>query len=195
MLPEKNIIVFHGAAIEIDGCGLLLLGRSGAGKSTISHKLTESFCRSIKLCDDTFMLEIKDKIFLCPINTGEGYNVEIAKRLYNTGKYDELFYDSEKEKQYIIKKQNYDNKKEINVSKIIFLNRKEDYSSVVSTNITKCNNGKTLINIVNAQTNIATPYTEHKLYLYKQISKEVEAYNVEYNINCDVLKFKEEGII
>ena len=195
MLPELNRIVFHGAALEVNGNGILLLGHSGAGKSTISHKISQVFHNSAKLCDDTFILEVKKEIVLYPLDTGEGYNIEIAKKLYDTGRYENLFYDPDKRKQYIIKKQNCKLDKPIIVKKILFLDRKEDYTTLKNTNITKCNTGKNLINIVNSQTNILTPYAEYKFNLYKQISKEIEGYRVEYNIDCDVLKFKEEGVI
>lgn len=60
-LLEKNILLFHGSVISVDGVGYLFTAKSGTGKSTHTRYWREYFKdRAIIVNDDKPLLEIKD---------------------------------------------------------------------------------------------------------------------------------------
>ncbi|RPI77105.1 MAG: hypothetical protein EHM45_10460 [Desulfobacteraceae bacterium] len=69
-LPLSNTIMLHGTGIEREKAGLLFLGSSGSGKTTIAR-----FCREEEvLGDDAILLKKKDNHYVissCPFNSGK----------------------------------------------------------------------------------------------------------------------------
>ena len=60
-LLEKNILLFHGSVISVDGVGYLFTAKSGTGKSTHTRYWREYFKdRAVMINDDKPLLEIKE---------------------------------------------------------------------------------------------------------------------------------------
>lgn len=60
-LLDKNILLFHGSVVSVDGVGYLFTAKSGTGKSTHTKYWREYFKdRAIMVNDDKPLLEIKD---------------------------------------------------------------------------------------------------------------------------------------
>lgn len=60
-LLDKNIILFHGSTISVDGVAYLFTAKSGTGKSTHTKYWREYFKdRAVMINDDKPLLEIKD---------------------------------------------------------------------------------------------------------------------------------------
>lgn len=60
-LLDKNIILFHGSVVSVDGIAYLFTAKSGTGKSTHTRYWCEYFKdRAIMVNDDKPLLEIKD---------------------------------------------------------------------------------------------------------------------------------------
>lgn len=183
ILPKINKAVFHGSAIKQDNKAILFLGRSGNGKSTITYKLIKSKNTFQKLCDDTFILENSNEILIHPLITGEGYSSDIANKLIEDEKCRLLFQDNSKDKTYIMR-ENIDYSP-ISVSHIFFLFRKCNLQISNYTEIYGCNKNNILLNIIDSQTNIASPFLSNKIDLYKKIAQNVRGYKVLYNYECD----------
>lgn len=64
-LIEKDILLFHGSVISVDGIGYLFTAKSGTGKSTHTKYWREYFKdRAVMINDDKPLLEIKEnKVF------------------------------------------------------------------------------------------------------------------------------------
>ena len=182
-LPNSNKIVFHGAAIKEKDKTILLLGRSGNGKSTLSYKLTKKQPTAYKLCDDTFILENRKTPQIYPLITGEGYSPEIANNLISKQNYKFLFHDEYKNKTYIMKEQNDYSPHPASI--IVFLVRTQEHQKEISTRIHKCSSQEIFLNIIDSQTNIASPFLYKKINCYKNISQKLKGYIVTYNYDCD----------
>lgn len=60
-LLDKNIILFHGSVVSVDGVGYLFTAKSGTGKSTHTRYWCEYFKdRALMINDDKPLIEIKD---------------------------------------------------------------------------------------------------------------------------------------
>lgn len=60
-LLEKDILLFHGSVISVDGIGYLFTAKSGTGKSTHTKYWREYFKdRAVMINDDKPLLEIKE---------------------------------------------------------------------------------------------------------------------------------------
>ena len=60
-LLDKNIILFHGSVVGVDGVGYLFTAKSGTGKSTHTRYWCEYFKdRALIINDDKPLIEIKD---------------------------------------------------------------------------------------------------------------------------------------
>lgn len=60
-LLERNIVLFHGSVVAVDGKGYLFTAKSGTGKSTHTKLWREYFKdRAVMINDDKPLLEIKD---------------------------------------------------------------------------------------------------------------------------------------
>lgn len=60
-LIEKDILLFHGSVINVDGIGYLFTAKSGTGKSTHTKYWREYFKdRAVMINDDKPLLEIKE---------------------------------------------------------------------------------------------------------------------------------------
>lgn len=182
-LPSSNKIVFHGAAIKEKDMTILLLGRSGNGKSTLSYKIINKQPTACKLCDDTFILENGTTPQIYPLITGEGYSPEIANHLISKQNYKLLFHDEYKYKTYVMKEQNDYSPHPASI--IIFLVRTQEDKKEISTHIHKCSPQEIFLNIIDSQTNIASPFLSKKINCYKDISQKLKGYIVTYNYDCD----------
>lgn len=61
LLIEKDIVLFHGSVVAVDGEGYLFTAKSGVGKSTHVRLWTEEFKeRAVVINDDKPLLEIKE---------------------------------------------------------------------------------------------------------------------------------------
>lgn len=60
-LLDKNIILFHGSVVSVDGVGYLFTAKSGTGKSTHTRYWCEYFKdRALMINDDKPLIDIKD---------------------------------------------------------------------------------------------------------------------------------------
>ena len=76
---KYQTLILHAALLGNEDRGILLMGKSGAGKSTISMLVQESERKFYKYSDDTVQVLFREEgIFLFPIYTGEGYLSVIA---------------------------------------------------------------------------------------------------------------------
>lgn len=66
-LFERDILVFHGSVVAVDGQGYLFTARSGTGKSTHTRFWRETFGeRAVMVNDDKPFLRIeKDRVLVC----------------------------------------------------------------------------------------------------------------------------------
>lgn len=184
VLPSVNKIVFHGASLRYENTAIALLGRSGNGKSTITRKLNECLLCS-KNSDDTFIVSIAEQIKLYPINSGEGYEPDIADALLKKNINYSLLTDVRNaEKKYIIN--NKFDATPLELKSIYILNRETDSNSTLYTKIFTLLPEKAFLHMLNTQTNILTPYLKEKLALYKQIADRIGGNFVNFNFECDI---------
>ncbi len=77
ILTDYEGVVFHGAAIELDGKAYIITARSGVGKTTHIRLWKEAFGESISILngDKPVLRVINGKIYACgtPYNGKEGY--------------------------------------------------------------------------------------------------------------------------
>ena len=66
-LLDRDVLLFHGSAVAVDGQGYLFAAKSGTGKSTHTRYWMEAFgSRAIMVNDDKPFLRIeKDSVMLC----------------------------------------------------------------------------------------------------------------------------------
>ena len=66
-LIERDIFLFHGSAIAVDGRAVLFTAKSGTGKSTHTKLWREAFGdRAVMINDDKPLLKVaQDKVFVC----------------------------------------------------------------------------------------------------------------------------------
>lgn len=184
ILPSVNKIVFHGASLKHKNEVIAILGRSGNGKSTITRKLNECSCYT-KNSDDTFIVSVEDQIKLYPINSGEGYDPDIAKTLLERDINFTLLTDvGGIHKNYIVNN-NFDDSPSV-LKSIYILDRQTNPQSAIYTNICSQNSTKLFMHILNSQTNILTPYLRKKLALYKEIADSIHGNLVNFNFECDI---------
>ena len=80
LLPKKNIFLLHASAVAIKGNGVVFLGQSGAGKSTIVKLLADI---SKPLADDIIAVKKKDKaLLLLQTPFGEKNKIEKTNKEY-----------------------------------------------------------------------------------------------------------------
>lgn len=64
--------LLHATAIMIDNCGVLLLGKSGSGKSDLALRLIENN-KAVLIADDVVKVEKKEqKIYVCCVDNIAG---------------------------------------------------------------------------------------------------------------------------
>lgn len=182
LCPQINEIVVHGAVVSYDlKSSILFIGPSGSGKSTITHKLCECNGYS-KICDDTFLIRDDNKnLTVYGIDTGNGYTKEIAKKYIDSGKYYELY--SQSNKTYIIGKRSQ-NQIILKPKHIFFVDRFIEKKFEIILKPLK--EFEALKWFINCQTNIGTPFLVEKIALYKKISQCVVATKLDYYNNCDI---------
>lgn len=181
--PQNNEIIVHGSMMSVGQDSILFLGSSGNGKSTISHRLLK--CKGYeKMCDDTFVIAIKNgKTITYPINTGCGYDYEVAKEYVATGDYFELY--RVKDKAYILNK-NISYSKALTPCLIFFLNREIKETESAVTIIKELPSKEALKLIIDNQTNIGSPFLLKKMKVYKMISESVHGVSVRFVNDCDI---------
>ncbi len=52
-LQRQGGLLLHSAALSIDGAGIALCGRSGVGKSTLAHLVSQAFPSTTVLCEES----------------------------------------------------------------------------------------------------------------------------------------------
>ena len=92
-------------------------------------------------------------------------------------------YDEYKNKTYIMKEQNDYSPHPASI--IVFLVRTQEHQTEISTRIHKCSSQEIFLNIIDSQTNIASPFLYKKINCYKNISQKLKGYIVTYNYDCD----------
>jgi hypothetical protein len=69
ILMLRGDCILHGSAVEVDGRGLLIIGKSGTGKSTLAALLSSAGCQL--LSDDVVRLIPREGKWICPTGTSE----------------------------------------------------------------------------------------------------------------------------
>lgn len=183
LCPKIGEIVVHGSILEKNHKAVLFIGRSGSGKSTVTHKLSK-YSEVNKLCDDTFIISFENnKLLAHSIDTGFGYDIDIAKSYIETGLYYELY--NWGNKSYIFKKEKYSSVM-IEPALIVFLNRIISDEDISSTSIKKITKIELLRFFINNQTNISSPFLIEKMRIYKSISNILPGIYIDFINDCDI---------
>ena len=178
-IMEYNKLVLHGALLKKKNKeeGLLILGKSGYGKSTISNILSKKYNYYV-YSDD--VLYVKDT----ELGIAEGIDVGLGFLKNNSCQInDEYSYEIETErKKYFFRKHKLSDS--IKITNIIILADK-NYKGFVIEQISK---EAFLKKVLNLQTNIPSKFLKNKLNCLEKLYDKCNTYSVKYDQICNVEK-------
>lgn len=178
---KYNKIVLHGALWRLpNGNGVILLGKSGCGKSTISYLCRKEF---EVLSDDVFILNLNHNNFYgYPVNVGIGFlNSAIKNQNIEYSESDILFKTSDKV--YLKPQRSYGSNDSIRIDKVIILDKNKENNE---TSLQKLITSDAVISILRLQTNIPSKYTYKKYVLLKTLCENSAVYKMQYRDICDI---------
>lgn len=187
LLPSRGLQILHGAAVVSRQGATLLLGRSGSGKSSLgllaSHLNPDDEIRF--LSDDTLFLDFtSDIVQVHPVHTGFGITSELLARL-NIRDHNILQYGQGKAYLSHVPCQSQGPHK---ISRIIFLEKES--AGPPSTKVTRLSREKTLLNLLDSQTTIGSPFLLERFNLLKRLTRQAPGISLRYAKYCnlDVLR-------
>lgn len=175
-------IILHGALLSNNNDGIIIVGNSGDGKSTLSYLLRD-YLRIV--ADDIVIISFEnDEIYAEPINTGFGLSPNIKD--VDIFRPDNILVSTEK-KFYV--KSLYSNEptlmnytRKIPVKKIYILQKMQSlYTSITTPTISE-----SLLQFLNIQTNIKNPFFKDKYTLIKELLEKCCVRFVKYPDKCKV---------
>lgn len=183
LLPSHGLQILHGAAVVSRQGSTLLLGRSGSGKSSLgllaSHLNPDDEIRF--LSDDTLFLDFtSDVVQVHPVNTGFGITFELLTRL-NIWDHNILQYGQGK---VYLSHVPYQSQGPHNIRRIIFLEKESDGAS--STRVTRLSREKTLLNLLDSQTTIGSPFLLERFNLLRRLTRQAPGISLRYSKYCDL---------
>lgn len=173
-----GFLILHASVIGIEKNGIVFMGKSGAGKSTISmlvEKQSSEFC---KYSDDTVQVFFdSENIRVIPLYTGEGYFNFVVEKYMNSN-------NQNIPKIVIGEKQYFFPQKEPTILdlKLIFLLNKNEH--VLGSKL--LSKREALIELLNLQTHIAGPHLKAWFESMKRLSAKIPIFEQQYNDLCDV---------
>jgi|GEM_PF-2225126 len=181
LVPNRKVIL-HGALWSNNNNGIIIVGNSGDGKSTLSY-LMRNHLRIIS--DDILIVSFEnDGIYAEPINTGFG----ISRGLKDVDIFrsDNILVSTDKK---IYVRSLYSNgsttmnySRKIPVKKIYLLQKMQS----LYTNITIPSRSESLLQFLNLQTNIKHPFLKDKYSLVKDLLENCSIRFVKYADECQV---------
>ena len=183
-VPYNKVIV-HGALWTYKNQGILVMGNSGSGKSTISCLLKDT----VKvLSDDVMMVSFKGNSFWAePINVGFG--VSITSPLSNCAVADDVLVVTKKKKylKSLYSLADTNDKKAVPLRFVLILRKGCDTDTHVETPVLS----DAIKTVLNLQTNIKNPYLYSKFLLFKKMLSECDVRFVNYLELCNIEKVRE----
>lgn len=181
---QYNKVVLHGALWSYDDYGILVLGNSGSGKSTISYLLKDAVN---VLADDVFIVSFKsDSFYAEPINVGFG--ISLANSLSDYVMEDDILIATKKKKylKSLYPSVEVDNKRILPIRLILILRK----GCGSETNIETPSLFEVIKVVLDSQTNIKSTYLYSKFLFFKKMLSECDVRFVNYSDMCSVEKIQ-----
>lgn len=185
---EYNRLILHGALWSYKGAGILILGGSGSGKSTISYLLKDDVQ---VLADDVLMVSsISGNMFAEAINVGFGVS-KTASMKYNQIDQNNILISTKKK--IYLKTLYPSNKSNNNISQdplpirtVLFL--RKGYNEDTTIKVPSLDDA--LKAALNLHTNVSGQYLCKKLTMIKTLLNQCVIRFIDYPDICDIEKIK-----
>ena len=194
--PGRDLMICHGAAVSYNNNAVLIFGRSGSGKSTVSFLLSHDGPSDelLALSDDTFVLDFRsNEIYAWPIHSGFGLSLELVDRLGIRHDSFNLL-QTVPGKLYLRTLPRQAGNHAHLVRKIFFLEK--NFEVHETPQYVPLNPRQELLKLIESQTSIANSYASKKLHLWRRLADQARSTHVLYKNRCDPYRLRaiiEEG--
>lgn len=173
-----GVIVLHASLIECNNKGIIFIGKSGMGKSTVSMLVSQNSEDIFKQADDTVQIDCQtNNIRVIPLFTGEGYIESVADK-YLSEEWNMLPNVRGAGKIYYFPAMQ---QVELPLSEIIILEKTEQDNTFELLNM-----GDALTEIVKHQTHISGPYLLKWFECIRILTLNVLIFKKKYKDVCNI---------